>query len=53
MDGNGNASTDQAALPFRPLSLVFDHISYFVDMPKVIPRPLETYQTSVLVLVTY
>jgi hypothetical protein len=53
MDGNGNVSTDQAVLPFRPLSLVFDHISYFVDMPKVIPQPLETYQTSVLVLVTY
>ncbi|GJN15549.1 hypothetical protein PR202_gb02470 [Eleusine coracana subsp. coracana] len=34
MVGNGSASTDQAILPFRPLSLVFDHINYFVDMPK-------------------
>ncbi|KAK3124032.1 hypothetical protein QOZ80_8AG0639510 [Eleusine coracana subsp. coracana] len=34
MVGNGNTSTDQAILPFRPLSLVFDHINYFVDMPK-------------------
>uniref|UniRef100_A0A0E0LXK6 ABC transporter domain-containing protein n=1 Tax=Oryza punctata TaxID=4537 RepID=A0A0E0LXK6_ORYPU len=32
--GNGTASTDQVILPFRPLSLVFDHINYFVDMPK-------------------
>lgn len=37
MVGNDNTSTDQAVLPFRPLSLVFDHINYFVDMPKVIP----------------
>ncbi|KAL6661918.1 hypothetical protein ACP70R_001302 [Stipagrostis hirtigluma subsp. patula] len=34
MVGHGNASTDQVILPFRPLSLVFDHINYFVDMPK-------------------
>jgi hypothetical protein len=33
--GNGTASTDQVILPFQPLSLVFDHINYFVDMPKV------------------
>nr|CAD59576.1 PDR-like ABC transporter [Oryza sativa Japonica Group] len=32
--GNGTASTDQVILPFQPLSLVFDHINYFVDMPK-------------------
>ncbi|KAL5231553.1 hypothetical protein ABZP36_030329 [Zizania latifolia] len=32
--GNGSASTDQVILPFRPLSLVFHHINYFVDMPK-------------------
>ncbi|KAG8048144.1 hypothetical protein GUJ93_ZPchr0008g11702 [Zizania palustris] len=32
--GNGSASNDQVILPFRPLSLVFDHINYFVDMPK-------------------
>jgi hypothetical protein len=50
---HGNASTDQAILPFRPLSLVFGHINYFVDMPKVICRPLENYQISVFVLVTY
>ncbi|KAG2580460.1 hypothetical protein PVAP13_6NG344400 [Panicum virgatum] len=31
---NGNSSNDQVILPFRPLSLVFDHINYFVDMPK-------------------
>lgn len=35
MVGNGNSSNE--ILPFRPLSLVFDHINYFVDMPKVIP----------------
>ena len=33
--GTGNASTGQVVLPFQPLSLVFDHINYFVDMPKV------------------
>uniref|UniRef100_A0A0D9XAF4 ABC transporter domain-containing protein n=1 Tax=Leersia perrieri TaxID=77586 RepID=A0A0D9XAF4_9ORYZ len=32
--GNGSTSPDQVTLPFRPLSLVFDHINYFVDMPK-------------------
>ncbi|CAM0911760.1 unnamed protein product [Alopecurus aequalis] len=32
--GNGNASTGQVVLPFQPLSLVFEHINYFVDMPK-------------------
>nr|CAB3483711.1 unnamed protein product [Digitaria exilis] len=32
MVGNGNSSNE--ILPFRPLSLVFDHINYFVDMPK-------------------
>ncbi|KAM0900483.1 hypothetical protein ACQ4PT_020616 [Festuca glaucescens] len=32
--GAGNASTGQVVLPFQPLSLVFDHINYFVDMPK-------------------
>ncbi|VAI74650.1 unnamed protein product [Triticum turgidum subsp. durum] len=32
--GTRNASTGQVALPFQPLSLVFDHINYFVDMPK-------------------
>ncbi|KAG8087771.1 hypothetical protein GUJ93_ZPchr0010g9291 [Zizania palustris] len=31
---NGSASNDQVILPFRPLTLVFDHINYFVDMPK-------------------
>jgi hypothetical protein len=36
MVANGNLSNDQVILPFRPLSLVFDHINYFVDMPKVI-----------------
>ena len=36
MPGNGKSSNDQVILPFRPLSLVFDHINYFVDMPKVI-----------------
>ncbi|ONM03570.1 ABC transporter G family member 34 [Zea mays] len=36
MAENGNSSNDQAILPFRPLSLVFDHIHYFVDMPKEI-----------------
>lgn len=36
MVGNGNSSNDKDILPFRPLSLVFDHINYFVDMPKVI-----------------
>ncbi|AQK57860.1 ABC transporter G family member 34 [Zea mays] len=36
MAENGNSSNDQVILPFRPLSLVFDHIQYFVDMPKVI-----------------
>jgi hypothetical protein len=36
MAGNGKSSNDQVILPFRPLSLVFDHINYFVDMPKVI-----------------
>ncbi|AQK57881.1 ABC transporter G family member 34 [Zea mays] len=35
MAENGNSSNDQVILPFRPLSLVFDHIQYFVDMPKV------------------
>ncbi|CAO2164993.1 unnamed protein product [Urochloa humidicola] len=34
MVGNGNSSNAQVILPFRPLSLVFDHINYFVDMPK-------------------
>ncbi|CAL5000759.1 unnamed protein product [Urochloa decumbens] len=34
MVGNGNPSNAQVILPFRPLSLVFDHINYFVDMPK-------------------
>ncbi|OEL31258.1 ABC transporter G family member 45 [Dichanthelium oligosanthes] len=34
MVGSGNPSNDQVILPFRPLSLVFDHINYFVDMPK-------------------
>lgn len=24
-------------LPFQPLSLAFDHVNYFVDMPAVIP----------------
>lgn len=32
--GTGKVSTAPAVLPFRPLSLVFDHINYFVDMPK-------------------
>ncbi|XP_051202814.1 ABC transporter G family member 45 [Lolium perenne] len=32
--GAGNASAGQVILPFQPLSLVFDHINYFVDMPK-------------------
>ncbi|KAG8087776.1 hypothetical protein GUJ93_ZPchr0010g11308 [Zizania palustris] len=36
--GNGSASTDQVILPFRPLSLVFHHINYFVDMPKEMTR---------------
>jgi hypothetical protein len=36
MVGNGISSNDKVILPFRPLSLVFDHINYFVDMPKVI-----------------
>ena len=36
VSANGNSSNDQVILPFRPLSLVFDHINYFVDMPKVI-----------------
>ncbi|CAD6264943.1 unnamed protein product [Miscanthus lutarioriparius] len=35
---NGNSSNDQVILPFRPLSLVFDHIHYFVDMPKEITK---------------
>lgn len=34
MVGSGNSSNE--ILPFRPLSLVFDHVNYFVDMPKVI-----------------
>ncbi|RLN03411.1 ABC transporter G family member 45 [Panicum miliaceum] len=34
MVANGNSSNAQVILPFRPLSLVFDHINYFVDMPK-------------------
>ncbi|KAJ1269487.1 hypothetical protein BS78_07G215800 [Paspalum vaginatum] len=34
MARNGNSQNDQVILPFRPLSLVFDHINYFVDMPK-------------------
>ncbi|TVU04726.1 hypothetical protein EJB05_47857 [Eragrostis curvula] len=34
MVANGDVSSDKAILPFRPLSLVFDHINYFVDMPK-------------------
>ncbi|KAL5229992.1 hypothetical protein ABZP36_028768 [Zizania latifolia] len=33
---NGSASNDQVILPFRPLTLVFDHINYFVDMPKLL-----------------
>ncbi|KAF7050978.1 hypothetical protein CFC21_059267 [Triticum aestivum] len=32
--GNVNASSTQVTLPFQPLSLVFYHINYFVDMPK-------------------
>uniref|UniRef100_A0ACD5ZVW4 Uncharacterized protein n=2 Tax=Avena sativa TaxID=4498 RepID=A0ACD5ZVW4_AVESA len=32
--GTGKVSNDDFSLPFRPLSLVFDHINYFVDMPK-------------------
>ncbi|KAM3262085.1 hypothetical protein ACQJBY_052645 [Aegilops geniculata] len=32
--GTGNTSTSQVVLPFQPLSIVFDHINYFVDMPK-------------------
>ncbi|XP_044983003.1 ABC transporter G family member 45-like [Hordeum vulgare subsp. vulgare] len=32
--GTGNASSGQVVLPFQPLSIVFDHINYFVDMPK-------------------
>uniref|UniRef100_A0ACD6AAX2 Uncharacterized protein n=1 Tax=Avena sativa TaxID=4498 RepID=A0ACD6AAX2_AVESA len=31
--GTGKATAD-FVFPFRPLSLVFDHINYFVDMPK-------------------
>ncbi|KAL5221098.1 hypothetical protein ABZP36_025811 [Zizania latifolia] len=34
--GNGSASNDQVILPFRTLSLVFDHVNYFVDMPKLL-----------------
>jgi hypothetical protein len=39
------ASNSQFVFPFRPLSLVFDHINYFVDMPKVISlaHGLSTY----------
>ncbi|KAL6900988.1 hypothetical protein ACP4OV_005664 [Aristida adscensionis] len=32
--GNGIMPTDRVILPFQPLSIVFDHINYFVDMPK-------------------
>ncbi|CAM0879339.1 unnamed protein product [Alopecurus aequalis] len=32
--GTDQASKPQFVFPFRPLSLVFDHINYFVDMPK-------------------
>uniref|UniRef100_A0A0A9DQ78 Uncharacterized protein n=1 Tax=Arundo donax TaxID=35708 RepID=A0A0A9DQ78_ARUDO len=46
MVGNGSGSTDQAILPFRLLSLVFDHINYFVDMPKVTSSPLQTLPNS-------
>ncbi|KAL6900989.1 hypothetical protein ACP4OV_005665 [Aristida adscensionis] len=31
---NGTTSTDRVILPFQPLSIVFDHINYFVEMPK-------------------
>ncbi|KAM0870503.1 hypothetical protein ACQ4PT_039969 [Festuca glaucescens] len=32
--GPEKASTAQFVFPLRPLSLVFDHINYFADMPK-------------------
>ncbi|XP_044978700.1 ABC transporter G family member 45-like [Hordeum vulgare subsp. vulgare] len=32
--GIGSASIPPGVLPFRPLSFVFDHINYFVEMPK-------------------
>jgi hypothetical protein len=32
---NGLAPPQQVVFPFQPLTLVFKHISYFVDMPKV------------------
>ncbi|KAL8505058.1 hypothetical protein ACS0TY_016317 [Phlomoides rotata] len=30
-------------LPFQPLSLVFDHINYYVDMPAVVANTLGTF----------
>ncbi|CAM0879784.1 unnamed protein product [Alopecurus aequalis] len=32
--GSSNEQTPQVVLPFQPLSFVFYHINYFVDMPK-------------------
>ncbi|KAG8048142.1 hypothetical protein GUJ93_ZPchr0008g14061, partial [Zizania palustris] len=34
ISGDNKASTNRVILPFEPLSLVFNHINYFVDMPK-------------------
>jgi len=39
-------------LPFQPLSLAFDHISYYVDMPAVSHRILESAFTSVHAMIT-
>ncbi|KAL5222722.1 hypothetical protein ABZP36_027435 [Zizania latifolia] len=36
ISGDNKASTNQVILPFQPLSLVFNHINYFVDMPKLL-----------------
>lgn len=33
-------------LPFTPLSLAFDHVNYYVDMPAV--SPLSTIYTCIL-----
>lgn len=33
--GNAQAAARGMVLPFEPLSLVFNHVNYYVDMPAV------------------
>lgn len=43
---NQGPSKRGMVLPFQPLSLAFDHVNYFVDMPAVSPFSIILHASS-------